>query len=118
MPSPRKAAGTRADCTLLSAEQRIEGRKGRDLHIGKVRLPSLVILRDTILASAGAALLAKFVAADDIEVGRPAYWGTHASPLVEIWALQSSRRLIGAKARAFLDVIEKAFPEKILIPPT
>jgi hypothetical protein len=35
---------------------------------------------------------------------------------VEIWALQSSRRLIGAKIRAFLEVLENAFPEKVFVP--
>jgi hypothetical protein len=45
-----------------------------------------------------------------------AYWGTHSGPPVEIWALQSSRRLMGAKVRAFLDVIEKAFPERVFVP--
>jgi DNA-binding transcriptional LysR family regulator len=57
-------------------------------------------------------VLPKLLVADDIESGRLAYWGTHAGPTVEIWALQSSRRLIGAKVRAFLEVVEKAFPEK------
>jgi hypothetical protein len=49
--------------------------------------------------------------------GRLAYWGTHAGPAVEIWALQSSRRLISAKVRAFLDMLDKAFSEKVLVPP-
>jgi hypothetical protein len=54
--------------------------------------------------------------ADDIAQGRLACWGTHAGPPVEIWALQSSRRLIGAKVRAFLDVLDKTFPEKVFVP--
>jgi hypothetical protein len=43
-------------------------------------------------------------------------WGTQDGPPVEIWALQSSHRLIGAKIRAFLDVVEKAFPNKTFAP--
>lgn len=82
-----------------------------------LRLSSLLMVRDTVLAGAGAALLPKLLVADDIEAGRVAYWGTHTGPSVEIWALQSSRRLIGAKVRAFLDVVEKAFPEKVFVPP-
>ncbi|MET4214565.1 LysR substrate-binding domain-containing protein [Bradyrhizobium sp. LA2.1] len=82
-----------------------------------LRLSSLLMVRDAILAGAGAAVLPKLLVADDIEAGRLAYWGTHTGPSVEIWALQSSRRLIGAKVRAFLDVVEKAFPEKIFVPP-
>jgi hypothetical protein len=55
--------------------------------------------------------------ADDVATGRLALWGTQAGPSVEIWALQSSRRLVGAKIRAFLDVVEKAFPERAFVPP-
>lgn len=77
-----------------------------------LRLSSLIMVRDAVLAGAGAALLPRLLVADDIEAGRLAYWGTHAGPPVEIWALQSSRRLIGAKVRAFLEVVERAFPEK------
>ena len=77
-----------------------------------LRLSSLLMVRDAVMAGAGAAVLPKLLVADDIESGRLAYWGTHAGPTVEIWALQSSRRLIGAKVRAFLEVVEKAFPEK------
>lgn len=82
-----------------------------------LRLSSFLMVRDAVLAGAGAALLPKILVADDIAAGRLAYWGTHAGPPVEVWALQSSRRLIGAKVRAFLDVVEKAFPEKIFVPP-
>jgi DNA-binding transcriptional LysR family regulator len=82
-----------------------------------LRLSSLLMVRDAVLAGAGAALLPKLLVADDIEAGRVAYWGTHAGPSVEIWALQSSRRLIGARVRAFLDVVEKAFPAKVFVPP-
>lgn len=77
-----------------------------------LRLSSLLMVRDAVLAGAGAALLPKLLVAEDIAAGRLAYWGTHAGPPVEIWALQSSRRLIGAKVRAFLEVVERAFPEK------
>ena len=77
-----------------------------------LRLSSLLMVRDAVLAGAGAALLPKLLVAEDIEAGTLAYWGTHAGPPVEIWALQSSRRLIGAKVRAFLEVVESTFPEK------
>jgi DNA-binding transcriptional LysR family regulator len=73
--------------------------------------------RDAVLAGAGAALLPKLLVADDIATGRVALWGTDAGPPVQIWALQSSRRLVGAKVRAFLDVIQQAFPDRTYIPP-
>lgn len=81
-----------------------------------LRFSSLLMVRDAVLAGAGAALLPKLLAADDIAAGRLVCWGTHVGPSVEIWALQSSRRLIGAKVRAFLDVIETAFPQRIFVP--
>jgi DNA-binding transcriptional LysR family regulator len=82
-----------------------------------LRLSSLLMVRDAVLAGAGAALLPKLLVAEDIEAGRLAYWGTLAGPSVEIWALQSSRRLVGAKVRAFLEVVGRAFPEKVFVAP-
>ncbi|MBP1852746.1 LysR family transcriptional regulator [Rhizobium halophytocola] len=82
-----------------------------------LRLSSLLMVRDAVLAGAGAALLPKLLVADDIKSGRLTYWGTLAGPSVEIWALQSSRRLIGAKVRAFLEVIGRAFPQKTFVAP-
>jgi DNA-binding transcriptional LysR family regulator len=80
---------------------------------GVLRLSSLLMARDAVLAGAGVALLPKLLVADDILAGRLAFWGIQAGPKVEIWALQSSRRLVGAKVRAFLAVVEGAFPEKV-----
>ena len=74
------------------------------------------MVRDATLAGVGAALLPKLLVADDVAAGRLALWGAQAGPLVEIWALQNSRRLVGAKTRAFLDVVQQAFPEKIFVP--
>ena len=81
-----------------------------------LRLSSLLMARDAVLAGAGPALLPKLLVADDINAGRLVLWGTQDGPPVEIWALQSSRRLIGAKVRAFLDAIAKAFPDKNFVP--
>jgi DNA-binding transcriptional LysR family regulator len=82
-----------------------------------LRLSSLLMVRDAVLAGAGAAMLPKLLVAEDIAAGRLALWGTRAGPPVELWALQSSRRLVGTKVRAFLDVVEKAFPEREFVPP-
>jgi DNA-binding transcriptional LysR family regulator len=83
-----------------------------------LRLSSLLMVRDAVLAGAGAAMLPKLLVGVDIAAGRLAHWGTQAGPAVEIWALQSSRRLVGAKVRAFLDVVEKAFPERGFVAPS
>lgn len=83
-----------------------------------LRLSSLLMVHDAVLAGAGAALLPKLLVAEDIKAGRLACWGKHAGQPVEIWALQSSRRLIGAKVRAFMEVVGTAFPEKTFIAPS
>lgn len=82
-----------------------------------LRLSSLLMVRDAVLAQAGVAMLPKLLVAEDIASGRLAYWGTQDGPAVELWALQSSRRLAGAKVRAFLDIVEKTFPNRIFTPP-
>jgi DNA-binding transcriptional LysR family regulator len=82
-----------------------------------LRLSSLLMVRDAVLAGGGVAMLPKLLVADDIAAGRLALWGTQAGPPVELWALQSSRRLVGAKVRAFLEMVEKAFPERVFVPP-
>jgi DNA-binding transcriptional LysR family regulator len=82
-----------------------------------LRFSSLLMVRDAVMAGAGAALLPKLLVADDIAAGRLAHWGTQDGPAVEIWALQSSRRLVGAKVRAFLDVVDKTFPDKTFTSP-
>jgi len=77
-----------------------------------------LMVRDAALAGAGAAMLPRLLVVDDVAAGRLTLWGIQAGPPVELWALQSSRRLVGAKVRAFLDVVEKAFPERAFVPPT
>lgn len=77
-----------------------------------LRLSSLLMVRDAVLAGAGAALLPKLLVAEHIAAGQLVLWGAQDGPLVEVWALQSSRRLVGAKVRAFLEVVEKAFPNR------
>jgi DNA-binding transcriptional LysR family regulator len=78
-----------------------------------LRLSTLLMVRDAVLAGAGAALLPKMLVADDIASGRLVRWGKQEGPAVEIWALHSSRRLVGAKVRAFLEVLEQVFPKKV-----
>jgi DNA-binding transcriptional LysR family regulator len=115
---------TRAKAVLLSttptgAVWRVRAAAGevRVIHPDAVlRLSSLLMVRDAVLAGVGAALLPKLLVDDDLEAGRLVYWGTDDNPPVEIWALQSSRRLIGAKVRAFLDTLATAFPEKVFNP--
>ncbi|SMG17270.1 LysR family transcriptional regulator [Paraburkholderia susongensis] len=72
-----------------------------------LRLSSLLMIRDAVVAGAGAALLPRLLVEQDISQGRLVCWGTEAGPPVEIWALYSSRRLLSAKVRAFLDMLQE-----------
>jgi DNA-binding transcriptional LysR family regulator len=82
-----------------------------------LRLSSLLMVHDAVREGAGAAMLPKLLVEDDVAAGRLALWGVQTGPPVEIWALQNSRRLVGAKTRAFLDVVHQAFPGKIFVSP-
>jgi DNA-binding transcriptional LysR family regulator len=93
-----------------------DGTPNRLHPVATLRLSSLMMIRDAVLSGAGAALLPKLLVADDVKAGRLAHWGTDTHPPVEIWALRNSRRLVGAKVRAFLDVIEKSFPDRTYVP--
>jgi DNA-binding transcriptional LysR family regulator len=81
-----------------------------------LRLSSLLMVHDAALAGAGVALLPKLLVDDDIAAGRLVHWGTEDAPPVQIWALQNSRRLVGARVRAFLAVIEQSFPNRMFVP--
>jgi DNA-binding transcriptional LysR family regulator len=79
-----------------------------------LRVSTLSMVRDAVVAGAGVALLPRMLVAEDIAAGRLLQWGKQEGPAVELWALHSSRRLVGAKVRAFLEVLEHAFPKKVL----
>lgn len=70
------------------------------------------MVRQAVLAGVGAALLPTLLVAEDIEGGHLVCWGTEDSPGVKIWALYSSRRLLSAKVRAFLDMLVEALPQR------
>ncbi len=71
-----------------------------------LRLSSLLMVRDAVLAGVGMAMLPALLVADDVSGGKLRQWGVDAGPPVEIWALYSSRRLLSAKVRAFLDMLQ------------
>jgi len=77
-----------------------------------LKLSSLMMVREAVLAGVGAALLPKLLVAGDVVAGRLACWGSEDAPAVEIWALYSSRRLLSAKVRVFLDVLIEAVAER------
>jgi DNA-binding transcriptional LysR family regulator len=80
-----------------------------------LRLSSLLMVHEAVRAGVGIALLPKLLVEEDVRTGRLIHWGTDDRPPVEIWALRNSRRLVGAKVRAFLDVLEQAFPRRSFV---
>lgn len=114
---PDQAIGLNGKCRRRAVSTKKLNRRTVDLRPEPVlRLSSLAMVRDAVLAGAGAALLPKMLVADDIAAGRLVAWGKQEGPPVEIWALHSSRRLMGAKVRAFIEVLEQAFPKKGFLP--
>jgi DNA-binding transcriptional LysR family regulator len=75
-----------------------------------LRLPSLLMLRDAVLAGAGAGILPHMLVADALASGELQDWGTLPAPKVEVWALHASRRLTSGKVSAFLDFLTEATP--------
>lgn len=71
------------------------------------RVSSLLMVREAVLIGSGAALLPRQLVADDLAAGRLVSWGANEAPPVSIWALYSSRRLMGAKVRAFLNMLDE-----------
>ena len=76
-----------------------------------LRLSSLLMVRDAVLAGAGAGLLPRFIVAADIEAGRLSCWGS-LQERSAVWALHPSRRLVSAKVAAFLRCLVEAFPHR------
>lgn len=79
-----------------------------------LRLSTLLLVRDAVLAGAGAALLPRSIVGTEIERGRLAFWGTAEGRPVSIWALHTSRRLTSLKVQAFIEILVDAFPKRLL----
>ena len=76
-----------------------------------LRLGTLTMVRDAVLAGAGAALLPRSLVADDLKKGKLVSWGKAAGKDTEIWVLYSSRRLLSSKISAFVAYLGAVFPE-------
>jgi DNA-binding transcriptional LysR family regulator len=119
VPSELDVAAVLLTATPSDVVWRIRGGKAGERSLKPqpaLRLSSLLMVRDAVLAGAGVALLPKLLVADDIASQRLILWGIHDAPGVAIWALQSSRRLMSAKVRAFLSVLSEAYPDKVFVP--
>lgn len=77
-----------------------------------LRLSSLSMVREAVLAGAGAAILPRMLVAEDLAQGRMVAWGLIEDGQLDFWALHSSGRMASAKIRAFLDYLVTYFPEQ------
>lgn len=80
----------------------------------RVRVSSLLMLRDAVLASAGAAQLPRSLVREAVETEQLVVWGSLPEHKVELWALHGSRRLVSPKVAAFMDYLSEAFPTREL----
>ncbi|WP_347557796.1 LysR family transcriptional regulator [Robbsia sp. KACC 23696] len=71
-----------------------------------LRVSTLLMAREAVLAGAAIGRLPKMAVRQDVRAGRLRLLGTDASVAVEIWALYSTRRLLSAKVRAFIDMLQ------------
>ena len=75
-----------------------------------MRLGSMTIVRDAVLAGAGAALLPRSLVGADLKQARLVCWGKASKEDTEIWVLYSSRRLLSSKVSAFVAYLGVIFP--------
>ena len=78
-----------------------------------LRLSSQLMVRDAVLAGAGAALLPQSMVADDLATGRLACWGVAEGRQTALWALHTSRRLVSSKVVAFLGCLAASCPNEL-----
>ncbi len=79
-----------------------------------LRLSSLLMVRDAVVAGAGAGLLPRSIIGHQLDTGQLVQWGTTGKE-VELWILHTSRRLLSPKVRAFVDFMYSAYPLKVLV---
>jgi len=76
-----------------------------------LRLSSPLSIREAVAAGAGAALVPRTIVADDLAAGRLVSWGVSTQPVIEVWVLHASRRLVSPKVTAFVNFICDYFPD-------
>lgn len=80
----------------------------------RIRMSSLLMMRDAVLAGGGAALLPRSLVETAVAGNRLAIWGRVLDRPIELWALHNSRRLVSTKVTAFVDYLYDAFPTRML----
>lgn len=80
-----------------------------------LRLSSILMVRDAVLAGAGVAMLPESAVAQSLARGELVSWGTVAGREVALWVLHTSRRLASPKVKAFVDFMAGRFPDGRLV---
>ncbi|NWC64124.1 LysR family transcriptional regulator [Cedecea sp. P7760] len=79
----------------------------------RIRMSSLVPLRDAVLAGAGVGLLPRsLLNQTGADLSGVNIWGHAVDRPIELWVLHPSRRLASTKVKAFIDFLILQFPER------
>ena len=74
-----------------------------------LRLSSMAMIHDAVLAGIGAAAMPRSLVQADIDAGRLIDWGTLADRRIEVWALYPSHRHVSARVTAFVKLLVDRF---------
>ncbi|MGH8182652.1 MAG: LysR family transcriptional regulator [Rhodanobacteraceae bacterium] len=74
-----------------------------------LRLSSMAMIHDAVLAGVGAAAVPRSLVQADIEAGRLIDWGTLHHHRIEVWALYPSHRHVSARVSAFVKLLVDRF---------
>ncbi|HZY68487.1 MAG TPA: LysR substrate-binding domain-containing protein [Devosia sp.] len=92
-------------------EVEVEGRQRTYQPEPVLRLSSILMLHQAVLAGAGAAILPLSLIAGDLRSGVLRSWGHVLNRPVEVWVLHSSQRLSSPKVRTFVSFLADQFPD-------
>jgi DNA-binding transcriptional LysR family regulator len=76
-----------------------------------LRLSSMVMVHDAVLAGAGAAMLPRSLVQADVAAGRLIDWGSAAGRSIEVWALYPPHRHVSRKVSAFVRMLVEQFAD-------
>lgn len=79
-----------------------------------LRLSSILMIRQAVLAGAGAAILPVSVVGRDVASGALVEWGRVLNRPIEVWVLHSSQRLASPKVTSFVQFLVEQFPSGTL----
>ena len=108
-PLPLVCLPQRADKTQLTILQ--DGRKVTLQTATVLALSSPLMIRDAVLAGAGAGILPPSLIRQELQDGRLREIGSLADTEVAIWLLYPSRRHVSSRLRAFSDLLLERFPD-------